>query len=259
MRHFSVSFAICATLSLCACAAPIKPTPSISLPLDTATFSPTATVTIVWFPPTPTFTPFPRSAANPNPTQEQPVRHGDLLFEDFFDQPDLWTHGRQNTGSIAFGKREISLGISAPQGYLVSWRAKSLLNDFYLEITASPSICRDGDEYGVIFRASSTADFFRFGLNCRGEARLDRVVSGSASASQPPMKSGSIPPGAPSASRLGIWALGKEMRFYANATHLFTVRDPSILSGVLGLYARAAGADAMSVNFSNLIIYQSAP
>ncbi|OQY89474.1 MAG: hypothetical protein B6D39_09605 [Anaerolineae bacterium UTCFX2] len=242
--------------SLCACATPAKPTPFVSLPSDTVAPSPIPTATIVWFPPTATFTPLPSSTPNPNPTQDQRAHHGDLILEDLFDRPDLWTHGKQNTGSIAFGKREISLGISEPQGYLVSWRAASILNDFYLEITASPSICRGGDEYGVIFRASSSADFFRFGLNCRGEARLDRVISGSASASQPPLKSGAIPPGAPSVSQLGIWALGKEMRFYANNAYLFTVRDPSILSGALGLYARAAGADEMSVNFSDLLIYE---
>jgi hypothetical protein len=55
---------------------------------------------------------------------------------------------------------------------------------------------------------------------------------------------------------MGIWALGKEMRFYANGQYLFSVRDSSILSGSLGLYVRAAATDAITVNFSDLVIYR---
>jgi len=259
MRYLLGSIVISAALVLNACAPPSRSIPIVPTPSETLPASPTATFTIVWFPPTSTFTPLPSLTSNPNPTQDQRAQHGELIFQDDFSQPDLWSSGKGASGNIAFGKGEISLGVSKPEGYLASLRAGPPLNDFFLEITASPSICRAGDEYGVIFRASSPADFFRFGLNCRGEARLDRVLSGSATAAQAPKLSGAIPPGAPSVSRLGIWAFGKEMRFYVNGEYLFTVRDPSILNGVIGLYARAGGAEAMTVNFSDLSVYHSMP
>jgi hypothetical protein len=68
--------------------------------------------------------------------------------------------------------------------------------------------------------------------------------------------SGAVPLGAPSSSRLSVWALGKEMRFYVNDEYLFTVRDGSLPQGSLGVYARAGGADMLTVNFSNFQIFE---
>jgi hypothetical protein len=164
-----------------------------------------------------------------------------------------------SAGSIALGRNEISLGVSQPPGYLYSLRRDTSLDDFYLEITASPSICRGKDEYGLLLRVSPTSDFFRFGLNCAGEARLDRYLSGQASSSYPPTPNGAVPPGAPSSSRLAVWAVQRDFRFYVNGVFLFSIRDASLPAGGLGLYARAAGPDTVTVNFSDLKVYRAAP
>jgi hypothetical protein len=224
-------------------------------PLATPSVAPSPT--IVWFPPTPTFTPLPSPTHSTLPTTDTRAQHGEIIFTDNFDDPAKWTSGRMTAGSVVFGARELSLGVAQPKGYLFSFRQETNLSDFYLEITASPSICRDKDEYGVLFRVSQTLDFFRFGLNCTGEARLDRLLSGVATSPQPPNLSGSVPPGAPSSSQIGIWTSSSEMRFYVNGDYLFTVRDPSLKSGGLGVYARAAGDDVMTINFSNLSVYES--
>ena len=104
---------------------------------------------------------------------------------------------------------------------------------------------------------ASLQDFYRFGLTCRGEARLDRLIGGEASAPYPPEFSGAVPPGAPSTSRLGVWALGKELRFYANGQLLFTTSDPVLGIGGLGVYARANGEDSVTIDFSDLDVYQA--
>jgi len=235
--------------------------PTLIPPTPTETISPseTPTPTIVWFPPTATITPLPRSTLAPASPANILPDFGELIFQDIFDQPDLWQTGEMTAGSVAFGINELSLGVSQPEGYLVSLRRDTSLSDFYLEVTANPSICRGEDEYGILFRVTPASDFFRFGANCAGEARLDRFLSGSASAPQPPTLSGVIPPGAPSSTRIGIWAAGREIRFYANGEFLFMVRDPSLTVGGLGLYARASGQNAVSVNFSNLSVYQVSP
>jgi hypothetical protein len=235
------------------------PTTFPPLPSQTLTPSETPTATIVWFPPTATYTPLPSPTPNLEPTENLQSDHGKLIFQDGFNQPELWMNGKMTSGSIAFGKGELSLGVSQTEGYLYSLREATSIGDFFLEITASPSICRAGDEYGVLFRVSPALDFFRFGLNCQGEARLDRLISGTATSPQPPLLSGAVPPGAPSSSRLGIWASGKEMRFYVNDQYQFTVRDASLLSGGLGVFARASGEEAMSVNFSALEVYEVSP
>ncbi len=237
--------------------APLWPEPPLP-PTETATLPPpsaTPTKTPVWFPPTATFTPLPAITYAVTPTLDMSPSYGGLMLEDDFQKAELWTVGRTPAGSVAVGVSELTLAVSQPRGYLYSLRQESALGDFYAEISASPSICRGGDEYGLLVRVKSAQEFLRFGLTCRGEARLDRLANGGASAPQPPAFYGAIPPGAPSTSRLGVWARGKELRFYANGQFLFAVRDASLLNGGLGVYARAAGEDPMTVSFSNLAIY----
>lgn len=221
--------------------------------------SQTPTATTVWFPPTATFTPLPTVTLSITPTLDTRPHFGSLMFQDDFTQPENWTLGKMSAGSIAPGKNELSLGVSQPPGYLYSLRRNTTLDDFYIEITASPSICRDKDEYGLLLRVSPNSDFFRFGLNCAGEARLDRYLAGEASSPKPPAPNGVVPPGAPSSSRLGVWAVGRDFRFYVNDIFLFSIRDASLPAGGLGIYVRAAGLDAVTVNFSDLKVYQAAP
>jgi hypothetical protein len=182
-----------------------------------------------------------------------------MIFQDDFSHPDNWTSGKMTAGSIAFGKSELSLGISQPSGYLYSIRRDTVLEDFYLEVTASPSICRGKDEYGLLFRVSPSGDFFRFGLNCSGEARVDRYLAGEAATLKAPEPNGAVPPGAPSSSLLAIWAIQHDFRFYVNGVFLFNIRDASLPSGGLGFYLRTAGLDPATVNFTNLKVYQATP
>ncbi len=217
--------------------------------------TPIFTATPVWFPPTATFTPLPPAAQVITPTLDARPSHGALLWSDDFEKPEYWSLGRTAAGSAALGKSELSLAIAQSKGYLYSLRQETALGDFYLEITAAPSLCRGADEYGVLVRAASGQSFFRFGITCQGQARLDRVLDGAASSPQPPAYFGFIPPGAPSRSVLGVWAAGKELRFYANDQLLFTIHDASLPRGAMGVYARAAGDGAVTVNFSALNVY----
>ncbi len=233
----------------------LPPLPS-STPLP-ATLTPTAT--FVWFPPTATHTPFPTPAAVDTPTPTLAPSHGELIFKDDFSSLKLWSLGRGPAGSTAITQNELTVAVSKPGGYLYSLRQGSSLTNFYAELTASPSLCRGQDEYGLLLRVASTSAFYRFSLSCDGQARLDRYLSGRASSPQPWTASGAIPPGAPSSSRLAVLANGKEMQFYVNGEFLFTVNEPSIPSGGLGVFARSAGDTPITVNFSDLEVYKLAP
>jgi hypothetical protein len=227
-------------------------------PLPTDTFLPptqTATPTIVWFPPTATFTPPPVGTSKPPPTQLPPIEHGELLFEDNFEAESSWALGKSFAGSAALGQNELSLVVTQPRGYLYSLRQETQLESYYLEITASPSICRGEDEYGLLLRVQGSSDFYRFALSCNGQASVDRLVQDQATSAQAPTSNGAIPPGAPSLTRLGVWSQGQELRFYANDQFLFSIRDTLLLSGGLGIFARAAGDDPVTVNFSKLAVY----
>jgi hypothetical protein len=261
-RSFGIAFQMGLLAGLALAVVACTPAVAVLPPLPSDTPPPptlTPTATIIWFPPTATFTPFPTPAAVYTPTPTQALAHGELIFVDDFSSVSLWTLARTSTGTTAITQNELTVAVSQPDGYLYSLRQGPALADFFAEVTASPSLCRDRDEYGLLLRFTSPAAFYRFSLSCKGEARLDRYLGGRASSPQPWTASGAIPPGAPSSSRLAVLLEGKKMQFYVNGEFLFTVNEPSIPSGSLGVFARSTGDTPVTVNFSDLKVYKPAP
>jgi len=217
------------------------------------TDTPPPTETIVWFPPTATHTPFPTPEVTP--TVEYLIGVGNVIFHDDFSREDPWQLGKTQISSAAIGLNELTIVISGTRAYMSSIREQPVLRDFYLEITAQPNICRGLDEYGLLLRASSS-NFYRFALSCDGQVRFDRVIDGVPSVRQPWMLSGSVPPGAPSISRLAIAASGNEMRFFVNNEFQFSLMDPLLDSGRIGVFARSTSDETVSINFSDLTVWE---
>jgi hypothetical protein len=189
------------------------------------------------------------------PTLDQRPQFGEQTLADDFTDPEGWSLGQTSTTSAAFGKDELSLALNQPKAEIYSLRQMTDLTDFYLEITATPSLCKGADEYGLLLRVSASMDYYRYALTCDGQVHLDRYISNARSSTlQPLTPSGDVPRGAPSMSRLGVWALGKEMRFYVNGNLQFTVQDPALKAGTLGVFARSAGDNALTVSFSDLVV-----
>lgn len=240
-------------LVLTACL-PIPTSPDV---IATPTLPPfptsTATPTIVWFPPVPTHTPFPTSTALP-PTPELRPGVGDIILQDDFSSGKAWVLSSSASGSVALSKNKLTIAIATSKSYLYSVRSQPILGNFYVEITASPNLCRGADEYGLLLRVESAQDYYRFSVACNGQTRLDRVYHGQASSPQPWMQGTKVPVGSPSSSRLAVWAVGNEMRFFINDEYQFTVHDPLLPSGTLGVFARSAGDNALTVNYSDLVV-----
>jgi hypothetical protein len=220
---------------------------------------PTPTPTIVWFPPTATPTPF--STLAPQPTPEMRPGLGAVILEDDFSTATAWSLGSTGQARAALSKNELTLAIAptVEKDYILSLREEPQLSDFYAEITASPSMCRGDDEYGLLVRAASSQDYYRLALTCSGKTRLDRIIKNQTTSPQPWVETGAVPPGAPSTSRLAVWAVGKEMRFFVNDEYLFTVNDSLLPRGGLGVFARSVNDNAVTINFSNLIIKEVTP
>lgn len=231
----------------------------VATPTESSTPTPSATptATIVWFPPTPTFTPRPTQATNPTPQMLEPL--GALLLSDDFEQPEAWELGSSARGNAAIGNQRLTVAVMQPRSLLFSLRKGPVLEEAYIEITASPNLCSGLDEYGLMFRVSSLGDFYRYSLSCNGQVRLDRVAGAVASSPQPWTVSGQAPPGAPGSVRLGVWIKGTEMRFFLNGEFQFSVRTPVLAGGVIGVFARTAGDKPLSVSFSELRIYSINP
>lgn len=241
----------------CAACQPAGSLPITPTPTATATPTAAATPTIVWFPPTATPTPFSTPGLTPTPEQRPGV--GSLLFADTFTTGEGWPLVQSARANVSLGDRELTLTVLEPRASVTSILQGPTFADFYMEITAVASLCSGEDQYGVILRAASSVDFYRFALSCNGQMRLDRLWGGSASSPQPWLASSAVPPAAAIPVRLGVWAVGKEMRFFINGQYQFTVVDPIHLSGGVGVFARSAGETAVTVNFSDLAVYAIEP
>jgi hypothetical protein len=103
---------------------------------------------------------------------------------------------------------------------------------------------------------SSPGDFYRYALSCDGRIRLDKVIQGTATSPQPWIQNNSLPPGAPLPARLGVRLKSGEMLFYINDLFQFSVTDPALQVGNIGIFARSLGENAVTVNFSDLVVRQ---
>ncbi len=247
-------FAACAiaalamTLFMAAClpvdlAAPSETPP----PTETAT----ATPTIVWFPPSSTATrPI---VPTPTGTPDMSPGIGALTLEDDFSDEEAWDTATAESGSASISRNRLTLAVQ-PGYYLASMRRELPLSDFYAEITARPSLCRGEDNYGLVVRGVGSS-FYRFVLACNGMIRAERISGGTRLPLQEPIPSGDAP-GAPGEVRMGIWAVGSEMRLFLNGRYQFRVVDPSFPTGAVGVFVRSTGDTPVTVTFSDLAVYE---
>lgn len=235
---------------LSACVTPTaEPTPLP--PTETATITSTVTATIDWFPATATPTLRPTQAIEPTPEMRPGV--GYLLVDNLLSSGSQWQTGRFSAGNITLVNDTLTLAIQQPKASLLSLETKNILRDFYLETKVNIGLCKSNDVYGLVVRAVSEYNYYRFLVDCQGYARAERVRDGATTLMQDWTPTG-LPPGAPLDVSLGVWVLGSEMRLFANNAFIFSVKDPVFTEGPVGIFARASGDSPVTVRFSEMTI-----
>jgi len=249
---FKLTLAVCLLMFLAGCDSQFLAQPTL-FPTDTVTPTLTVTATTVWFPATDTPTPMPSEVVQ-STADEKPSVEGELLADDFTN-PAQWSTGLTADGSVAFGDKELTLAVSQPKGALLSLSKVTLAENFYLEITVDLSLCKGGDAYGLLLRASSPANYYRYVISCTGQLRLERVKNSELAIVQDWTPAGQIPAGSPLLLKLAVWSAGSEMRFFVNDEYQFSANDPVFTGGMLGVFARSAGDTPVTVSFSDLHLY----
>lgn len=237
------------TLLLTGCLSPlvleVEPTP-------TETLVPTSTPTIIWFPPTSTPEPSPTFVVTATP--EIMVELGEIVFRDDFLSSEGWTIPQSDRGQINIGNGEMNIIINEPGSLFVGTLEKPDLVDFYAEISANPVLCTPKDEYGFLFRVAGRNQYYRFALNCDGELRLDTILQDASSIQFPWTRSGSVPVGAPSVSRMAVLAQGDQIILFINGDLQVSITDSKLSYGSFGVYARSVGETAVTISFSDLVV-----
>ena len=248
MSMFRILFLFSALLLMVSC-----------LPLDSAlpsetplpSHTPTPTETIVWFPPSATATALAVPTYTGTPDMSPGI--GRVTLEDDFSDDEVWDTAKSDNGSAVITRNRLALTVQ--QGYYLSSMRRELpLSDFYAELTAQPSLCRGEDNYGIIVRGVGSS-FYRFLLNCSGMVWAERISGGTKLTIYEPVPSGDAPLGAPGEVRIGMWAVGSEMRLFLNERFQFSVTEPTFPIGALGVFVRSNGETPTTVLFSDLTIY----
>jgi len=230
----------------------VEPTP---LPLpDTPTATVTPTPTIVWFPSTATPTALPTQVRTPTPELKPGL--GEVLLEENFSDEDDWVIREIENGRVTLSNERMTLALNQPDGFIYAYLFDLFLKDFYAEITASPNFCQQEDEYGLMVRVTgSRLDHYRLAVSCSGQARALRVINNRGNTIQDWEKRPYIPVNFPSQSKLGVWMQGTTLRFFVNDMLVYELTDAVIRQGAFGIYVFGGGGGTISVNFSDLVIY----
>ena len=236
---------------LSACVTPTAdPTPLP--PTETPTITSTVTATIDWFPATATPTLRPTQIIESTPEMRPGV--GSFLIDDLLSSGSQWQTGRFSAGNITQVNNLLTIAIQQSRASLLSLEMKNILRDFYLETKVNIGLCKSNDVYGLIVRAVSEYNYYRFLVDCQGYARAERVRDGATTLMQDWTPTG-LPPGATLDVSLGVWVVGSEMRLFANNAYIFSVKDPVFTEGTVGIFARASGDSPVTVSFSKMAIY----
>ncbi len=251
-RHIRTFFTGLLTLALTACATFAD---TAIQDMATATETPLpATPTIIWFPPSPT--PSPQALPTQEATPERRPGVGSVLFTDDFSSAADWNTAVSDDASVDVSHNRLTIAVQPGFAPVVSFRKDLVFSNFYVEITARPSLCRAADDYGLLFRAPNNIAYYRFSLACNGTTGAARVSVGTPHVLESPIFSGDVPPGAPGEVRLGVWAVGPEMRFFLNGRYQFSVSDKSYPAGAIGVFAHSAGDTPVTVTFSDLVVHE---
>ena len=219
-----------------------------SLPSDT----PPPTSTIDWFPasPTPTLKVLPTHTATP----EMNLGIGRELITDDFSDEKLWDTANSDLAGAIIKDHHLTLAVE-PGVSIASLRREGTFGDFYAEITARISLCRADDNYGIIIRSTGDS-FYRFIFSCNGLIHVERIKSSVRLLLSEPIASGDVPPGAPGEVRIGMWAVGSEMRLFLNGRYQFSVIEKTFPSGAFGVFTQSRGDTPVTVTFSDLKVYE---
>jgi hypothetical protein len=217
------------------------------------TSTPTLTPTIVWFPPS--VTPTLGAAATPKPpTPEMRPGIGSTTLTDTFSDPTLWNTAKSDQAGADINDNRLILSAES-KVYIFSLRRNLSAGDYYAEVTARPNLCQEDDSYGMLVRANAVA-YYRFSLTCNGNVFAERISVGTRELLQSPLPSGDVPRGAPGEVRIGVWAVGPEIRLFLNGRYQFGISNRNYPSGTVGVFVNSAGETPAVVSFSKLTLQE---
>lgn len=251
-RHHTIIFRAIVILILSPfltqCASMSAPPPPSPAP---PSITPSPTITFPTLIPTATITPEP----SPTPTPDIIAGLAGLLLQDKFDRDRGWDSPKVDYGGSGIVDGRFSLAVRQPSTYLTAIEPSLLADDFLFEVSVRSELCTLDDEYGVLFRVNPDSEHYRFTLTCDGEARVSRTFGGSEAALVPKTRTNAVFDGLLVENRLGVLAVGEDLRFFINGIEVFSIRDTTSSVGKLGFIVRSRRGGQTTASFDDLDVY----
>jgi hypothetical protein len=241
-------------ISITGCSIETSTKTSTPVPAQTDIF-PSATFTYPTVPPTATRVPQP----SPTPTPDMLSGVGERLFEDDFSIDRGWDLSEKPFGAISLSNQRLVIAIRQSQSFLFSLAPGLTLSDFFLGVEVRADICQPGDEFGVLFRVNDSLEHYRFALNCGGEIRMVRVLSGESRSLTPRSTSPFIRSGPMSSNLLNLKVVDDTFQFWINGFEVFSSRDLRLNEGAVGLFVRSDQGNQVTISFDDFLIREYLP
>lgn len=201
-------------------------------------------------------TPAPQATPTPDPNQGV----GATLYEDKFDgQRWSWTF-QDDVVNFSLGQNQLNAVMGRSDSF---WRVSTgpdfaRAGDQQLRVTVHTNLCYAQDEYGLLFRNTSTPDFkfngYLFKVSCAGQVRVEILKDSVPSVLMDWTAAPAVVPGAPADNTLLVWAAKDKLNFYVNGKYVGSASDKTYAEGDMGLYVRDRTNGGLSVSFSALTI-----
>jgi hypothetical protein len=231
---------------------PTETLPNTSTPLPSNTPLPSDTPTITL---TPTITQIPTDTLIPTPTTGNPLSGlGDPDFQDKFASATNWNIGSDEHAAIELRDGTLRMTALNADKYEAMRLANPVLDDFYLEVTARTGDCSGFDRYGLLARTPgfNPIQGYLFGFTCDGRYSL-RIFDGvSFTILIPWIQSEDILSGSNQTNKLGFYALGQQIKLYANDKLLMETQDDRFSGGYFGLFIGAFSTPGFTVSISDV-------
>jgi hypothetical protein len=179
---------------------------------------------------------------------------GELIFEETFDAAGLWAVGDAGDSNVSVSGGVMSYTQKTPGSFSLRIIGKQG-EDFHAEVnTALANRCASGDRYGLMFRVQDPNNYYAFVIDCDGQYRFLRYVSGAATPVLDWTATPAIERGTRSANTLAVTAQGETFQFAINGSPLATASDGVFAGGRFGLLVGANVTQDFTVVFDNLIV-----
>ncbi len=201
----------------------------------------------------------------PNPLASLPA---DVLFRDDFSSEQAskcngWVFARGDNADILWSVNKQTIIVKrAEYTHLSFLRGKSFA-DFGVEVEAEPaSDARTvSAAYGIAFRIGDeqAKNLYEFGVTTSNQYYLAKRIDGKLI--QPPLidftPSSHVQP-RPGKNRLGVLVEGSTIALYINGNLVNTLKDDSIKSGSVGVFASADESGSAQVDFTRVTVWSVA-